>query len=162
MTQVLNIKQTVAKAVEAKSNGKKVVFTNGVFDMLHVGHLRYLTAGAQLGDILIVGINSDSSTERLKGSGRPFSSENERAEMIAGLKPVDFVTIFDEDTPIELIKQIKPDFLFKGADYSIDEVVGREFVEENGGRVETIKFESGYSTTKFVKVISDWHRANIE
>lgn len=130
-----------------------VVFTNGCFDILHVGHIRYLKKAASLGDMLIVGINSDASVKRLKGESRPIVPENDRMEVIASLEFVDYVVMFDEDTPYNLINQIQPDILVKGADYRIEDVVGRDIVEAKGGHVELIKFEDGKSTTNIVKKI---------
>lgn len=132
---------------------KKIVFTNGCFDILHVGHIRYLQEAAKLGDLLIVGLNSDDSVRRLKGSDRPINSELERAEMLVSLGFVDYVTIFDEDTPLNIIKLIQPDVLVKGGDYSIDNVVGRKEVEDRGGSVVLIPFVEGKSTTNIINKI---------
>ena len=133
---------------------KKIVFTNGCFDILHVGHKRYLQQAAALGDILIIGVNSDDSVRRLKGPGRPVNSEQDRAEILSALGFVDYVVIFDEDTPYELIKQIQPDVLVKGGDYKPDEVVGRDIVEARGGRLELIQFVEGKSTTNIINKIN--------
>lgn len=132
---------------------KKVVFTNGCFDIMHIGHIRYLQEAAKLGDILIVGLNSDASVKRLKGPERPINSEMERAEMICALGFVDYVVIFDEDTPLNLIKKIKPDVLVKGGDYSNDYVVGTNEVEAQGGRLVLIPFVTGKSTTNIIEKI---------
>lgn len=132
---------------------KKIVFTNGCFDILHVGHIRYLQEAAKLGDILIIGLNSDSSVQRLKGSERPINSEMERAEMLGALSFVDYVVLFNEDTPLELITRIKPDILVKGGDYAPDEVVGKKEVEERGGKLVLIPFVEGKSTTNIIKRI---------
>ena len=129
---------------------QKIVFTNGCFDILHVGHIRYLQEAARLGDVLIVGLNSDSSVKRLKGSERPINNENERAEMLVALGFVDYVMIFDEDTPLELIKTIRPDVIVKGGDYTPDNVVGKKEVEENGGKLVIIPFIEGKSTTNII------------
>ncbi|MCH8927871.1 MAG: D-glycero-beta-D-manno-heptose 1-phosphate adenylyltransferase [Candidatus Marinimicrobia bacterium] len=139
---------------EARTDGKKVVFTNGVFDLLHVGHLDYLTKSKKMADLLIVGLNSDSSANLLKGEGRPLNSEMDRAELLSGFKCVDAVVIFPEETPLELIKILKPDFLVKGSDYSLNEIVGREFVESYGGKVLSIELRRGYSTNSLIEKIS--------
>lgn len=132
---------------------KKVVFTNGCFDILHVGHVRYLKKAAELGDTLIVGVNSDSSVRRLKGEKRPIIREKERIEMLAELDFVDHVIMFNEDTPYELIKLIQPDVLVKGSDYKIEQVVGKDIVEKKGGKVIMIPLEEGLSTTNIVEKI---------
>lgn len=133
---------------------KKIVFTNGCFDILHVGHKRYLQQAATLGDILVVGVNSDASVRRLKGPTRPVNSEQDRAEMLSALGFIDYVVIFDEDTPYELIKKIQPDVLVKGGDYKPEEVVGRDIVKARGGRLELISFVEGKSTTNIIKKIN--------
>lgn len=132
---------------------QKIVFTNGCFDILHVGHIRYLQEAAKLGDVLIVGLNSDASVKRLKGNERPINIENERAEMLGALGFIDYVTIFDDDTPLELIKIIQPDVLVKGGDYEPDEIVGKKEVEERGGKLILIPFVKGKSTTNIIKKI---------
>lgn len=129
---------------------KKIVFTNGCFDILHVGHKRYLQQAATLGDLLIVGVNSDDSVRRLKGPTRPVNSEQDRAEMLSAFGFIDYVVIFDEDTPYELIKKIQPDVLVKGGDYKPEEVVGRDIVEARGGQLELISFVEGKSTTNII------------
>ncbi len=131
---------------------KCIVFTNGCFDLLHVGHLRYLTFARQQGDILVVGLNSDASVKRNKGSSRPLLPELERAEMLAGLKPVDYVVIFDEDEPRDLIGEVQPDVLVKGADWA-HYVSGRDIVEANGGRVVLADLIPGRSTTSIIEAI---------
>lgn len=132
---------------------KKIVFTNGCFDILHVGHKRYLQKAAELGDVLIIGVNSDVSVKRLKGPDRPINNENDRAEMLAALGFVDNVVIFDEDTPYELINEIQPDVLVKGGDYSPEQVVGRDIVEGRGGELVLIPFVDGKSTTNIINKI---------
>ena len=134
---------------------KRIVFTNGCFDILHVGHKRYLQQAATLGDILIVGLNSDASVRRLKGPTRPVNNEQDRAEMLSALGFIDYVTIFDEDTPYELIKKIQPDVLVKGGDYKPEEVVGKDIVEACGGRLELISFVEGKSTTNIINKINE-------
>ncbi len=126
---------------------KKIVFTNGCFDLLHLGHIDYLAKASDLGHKLIVGLNSDQSVSVLKGSGRPITNEQSRAEILAALFFVDAVILFDEQTPVNLITRIKPDVLVKGADYSIDQIVGADIVLQNGGEVKTIAYLAGYSTT---------------
>ena len=133
---------------------KKVVFTNGCFDILHVGHKRYLQQASTLGDILIVGVNSDASVKRLKGPDRPVNCEQDRMEMLCAMGFIDYVVLFEEDTPYELIKKIQPDVLVKGGDYAPDQVVGKDIVEARGGRLELIKFVDGKSTTNIIKKIN--------
>ena len=133
---------------------KKIVFTNGCFDILHVGHKRYLQEAATLGDILIVGVNSDDSVRRLKGPDRPVNSEQDRAEMLCAMGFIDYVVIFSEDTPYELIKKIQPDVLVKGGDYKPEEVVGKDIVEARGGELKLIKFVDGKSTTNIINKIN--------
>jgi D-beta-D-heptose 7-phosphate kinase/D-beta-D-heptose 1-phosphate adenosyltransferase len=131
-----------------------VVFTNGCFDLLHVGHVTYLERARKLGDALVVGVNTDASARRLdKGSGGPYVPEADRARVLAALETVDAVCLFDEDTPAELIAALAPDVLVKGADYTLDQVVGRETVEAGGGRVELIELVDGRSTTELVRRI---------
>jgi rfaE bifunctional protein nucleotidyltransferase chain/domain len=136
-----------------KTLGKKIVFTNGCFDILHHGHLDYLARAASLGNILVVGLNSDASVKKLKGEDRPLNHEEDRAFQLASLVFVDVVCIFEDDTPEELIKGVKPDILAKGGDYTISTIVGADFVLENGGRVEVIPFVEGYSTTSLIERI---------
>lgn len=138
---------------ELKRQNKTVVFTNGVFDILHAGHVDYITKAKEKGDILIVAVNSDSSVRRIKGELRPIVPEHERAFIISSLKPVDFVVIFSDDTPHEVISKLVPDVLVKGADWSIEKIVGRDIVEANGGKVETIEFVNDRSTTNIIKTI---------
>ena len=131
--------------------GRRVVFTNGVFDLIHPGHVRYLRAAKRLGDVLVVGINSDRSARRLgKGPGRPLVGERDRAEVLSALEMVDYVTIFTDDTPLELIRAVQPDVLVKGGDWSIDRIVGADVVLARGGTVKSLPFASGYSTTSLV------------
>lgn len=136
-----------------KAEGNTIVFTNGCFDILHSGHVMYLAQAAQLGDILVVGLNSDASVKRLKGEHRPINSQEDRAIVLSALEAVDFVKIFEEDTPYSLIKDIVPDVLVKGGDYTKDQIVGSDFVESRGGRVEIIPFVDGKSTTSIVDKI---------
>ena len=138
---------------ELRVSGLTIVFTNGVFDLLHVGHLRYLQQARGLGDALFVGVNSDRSVRAIKGPDRPITSEAERAEVLEGLTCVDGVVIFDEDTPHDLIAALQPDVLVKGADWAEDAIVGRDVVEARGGRVVRIAIEPGHSTTSIVEKI---------
>jgi rfaE bifunctional protein nucleotidyltransferase chain/domain len=134
---------------------KKIVFTNGCFDILHAGHADYLNKAKSLGDILVVGINSDASVRRIKGEKRPILPQQMRAYLLDNLKPVDYVVIFEEDTPLELIKAIKPDVLVKGADWDLERIVGADFVLSYGGRVERIPFSFDISTSKVIERILD-------
>ena len=136
-----------------RAGGRRLVFTNGCFDILHVGHVRYLEAARQLGDALLVAVNSDRSVRALKGAGRPFVAELERAELLAALSCVDFVTVFDDESPRSLIAEILPDVLVKGGDYAIEEIHGREEVEAAGGQVYSLPFIEGASTTSIVEKI---------
>jgi D-glycero-beta-D-manno-heptose 1-phosphate adenylyltransferase len=148
---------TVAEAVAAierlRAVGKTVVFTNGVFDLLHVGHLRYLQQARALGDALIVGVNSDRSVRANKGPGRPITPEAERAEILSALACVDGVVVFDEDTPHDIITALQPDVLVKGADWAADAIVGRDVVEARGGRVVRVPIEAGQSTSALMEKI---------
>jgi len=137
-----------------KLKGETIVFTNGCFDIIHSGHIHTLSGAKVLGSKLIVGVNSDNSVKRLKGEKRPIQSENERALIIAALSFVDFVIIFEEDTPFNLIKTLKPNILVKGGDYKITEIVGADIVLKNGGTVEMIPFLTGFSTTNTIEKIS--------
>jgi D-glycero-beta-D-manno-heptose 1-phosphate adenylyltransferase len=145
---------------ELKSQNKKVVFTNGCFDILHAGHVDYLGKAKMLGDILIVGMNSDISVKKIKGELRPIIPENERAFLLSSLRVVDYVTMFDEETPGELISILIPDVLVKGADWNIDKIVGRDIVEMNGGQVKTIEFINNQSTSNIIKTIIDRYKIN--
>ena len=141
-----------------KVQGKKLVFTNGCFDIIHRGHVEYLQAAKNLGDVLVVGLNSDSSVRRLKGKNRPINSQEDRAVVIDGLKSVDYVIIFNEDTPAQLIGEINPNVLVKGGDYKIDEIVGRETVWQNGGEVKIIPLVKGRSTKGIIEKILDTYQ----
>ncbi|MEO3407494.1 D-glycero-beta-D-manno-heptose 1-phosphate adenylyltransferase [Mucilaginibacter sp. CAU 1740] len=134
--------------------GNKVVFTNGVFDLVHIGHLSYLAKSAELGHKLVVGVNADSSVKRIKGDDRPINHQNSRVALLAALLFIDAVILFDEDTPLNLIKELMPDILVKGADYAIENIVGGKEVIANGGEVKTINFIEGYSSTNIIKKIS--------
>jgi D-beta-D-heptose 7-phosphate kinase/D-beta-D-heptose 1-phosphate adenosyltransferase len=144
-------REPLVEAVRSlQSAGKRVVFTNGCFDLLHVGHVRYLQEARELGDALVVGVNSDASVRRLKGPGRPLTAARERAEILAALACVDFVTIFGAATPLRLIRAIRPDVLVKGGDWAVDAIVGRKVVEGGGGKVVAIPFVKGRSTTGMI------------
>lgn len=159
MSVVKSLNELIILRKKLKEENKKVVFTNGVFDLIHSGHVDYLIKAKALGDVLIVGMNSDASVKRIKGNTRPILTENERAFIISNLKPVDFVTIFEEDTPANLIQNIIPDVLVKGADWSLDKIVGRDIVEANGGEVKAIEFVNDQSTTKIIKSILEKYKA---
>jgi len=137
------------------TSGKKIVFTNGCFDLIHKGHIQYLIQAAQLGDAFVIGLNSDSSVSRLKGINRPIIEQEGRAMALAAMFFVDLVIIFEEDTPLELIHKVKPKFLVKGGDYSKENIIGADFVETNGGKVITIPFVEGFSTTNIVEKIKN-------
>jgi rfaE bifunctional protein nucleotidyltransferase chain/domain len=136
-----------------KSDGNKVVFTNGVFDLLHLGHITYLSKAAELGDKLIIGLNTDASVKRLKGESRPVNDQSNRAALLAALFFVDAVILFEEDTPRELITQLMPDVLIKGADYTVENIAGAKEVLANGGEVKTISLVEGYSSTSIINKI---------
>ncbi len=137
----------------SRGKGLRLVFTNGCFDLLHVGHLRYLEEARDLGDLLVVGVNSDCSVRRIKGDGRPVIGEDERAEIVAGLHCVDGVTIFEEPDPLNLIRLLEPDVLVKGADWSPERIIGSGFVLERGGEVASVPLEPGVSTTAIIERI---------
>lgn len=138
------------RRLEAKRNGNKVVFTNGCFDILHVGHITYLEEARALGDILVVGLNSDASVHRLKGGNRPIKNLDNRAAILAGLASVDLVVEFEEDTPFSLIRHLLPDVLVKGGDYNLEDIVGADVVVENGGEVRSLDFVPGYSSSNII------------
>ena len=146
----MTVEQARRLVDELRASGKATVFTNGVFDLLHVGHLRYLQHARGLGDALLVGVNSDRSVRQIKGPGRPITAEAERAEILEALACVDGAVIFDEETPRNLILAIQPDVLVKGADWAEDAIVGRDIVEARGGRVVRVAIEPGHSTTRIV------------
>ncbi|MBK9324007.1 MAG: D-glycero-beta-D-manno-heptose 1-phosphate adenylyltransferase [Bdellovibrionaceae bacterium] len=151
MGQVSNLKKISEVLDPVRLQKRKVVFTNGCFDLLHVGHVRYLQEARKLGDLLVVGVNSDASTKRLKGPTRPVQIEGDRAEILAALGCVDFVVVFEDDTPLNLIKIVKPDILVKGGDWKIDQIVGADFVLSQGGTVLSLQFIDGKSTTNLIK-----------
>ena len=145
-------RDVLAALMEAeRARGKRIVFTNGCFDLLHAGHVKYLQKARTLGDLLVLGLNSDASVRRLKGEKRPLIGEVERAHILAALDCIDYVVIFEEDTPLELISALKPHILAKGGDYTPEGVVGKDLVESYGGRVELVSFVDGKSTTNIIE-----------
>lgn len=150
---VLTRREAADLAARVRTEGKRLVFTNGVFDLVHPGHVRYLEQARRLGDVLIVGVNSDRSARVNKGSDRPLTSATERAEVLSALTAVDAAVIFDEDTPHDIVAALQPDVLVKGADWGEHAIVGRDIVEARGGRVVRIPVEPGYSTTAIVDKI---------
>lgn len=142
---------------ELNARGKRIVFTNGCFDILHVGHIRYLEKARSLGDVLVVGLNSDRSVRTIKGPERPILPEQERAEILSGLWCVDYIILFDEPTPLELITSIKPHVLVKGGDWTKETTVGKEVVENSGGEVVILPFVEGSSTTNIIETIIKRH-----
>lgn len=151
---ILEREELVQRVNELRTEGAAVVFANGCFDLFHVGHLRYLEGAAALGDVLVVAINSDRQTRELKGENRPFTPENERAEIVAALKCVDFVTVFDEPTVEELLLALKPDFHAKGTDYTVDTVPEREVVRSYGGTVAIVGDPKDHSSTEIIERLS--------
>jgi len=154
-SKVLMLEEAILRFGREKRNGRRIVFTNGCFDLLHPGHIRCLEQARALGDALIVGLNSDMSAQKLKGPGRPVIPEDERAEILAALEAVDAVVIFDELTPREVISRLLPDVLVKGGDWPGDQIVGREEAEAAGGRVVSIPMVSGYSTSTILQKVRD-------
>lgn len=162
MTHLQNIKHKIITRADIneqlakwKSENKKIVFTNGCFDILHLGHIDYLSKAADMGDVLIIGLNADASVSRLKGPHRPINNESSRGTILAALEFVGAVVKFDEDTPFDLIKQVQPDVLVKGADYTIEQIVGHDIVQAKGGEVRTIAYIDGYSTSAIEKKIKE-------
>lgn len=151
MGQVLKIDDIEKNLAALRTANKKIVFTNGCFDLLHVGHVRYLQEARALGDILVVGVNSDASVRILKGPTRPVQIENDRAEILAALGAVNFTVIFTEETPAKLIEKVRPDILVKGGDWDISTIVGAPFVQSYGGKVMSLQFVDGKSTTKIIE-----------
>jgi len=151
--KIKDIKELKEIIGELRERGKRIVFTNGCFDLLHIGHIRYLRKAKTKGDVLIIGLNSDNSVRKIKGKGRPIVPQKERAEILSALEFVDFVVIFEEKTPLKLIRRIKPDVLVKGGDWKGKEIVGEEFVNSYGGRVFILPFTRGRSTTLLIKKI---------
>ena len=153
LNKICDLPAMKARIAQWKQDGKKVVFTNGVFDLLHIGHITYMAKASELGDKLVIGLNSDSSVKRIKGDDRPVNDQNSRAALLAALFFVDGIVLFEEDTPLNLISTLLPDVLVKGADYAIENIVGAKEVIANGGEVKTIDFVEGYSSTSIINKI---------
>src|SRR6202000_754004 len=153
LSKISDLPKLQASIVSWKSEGRKVVFTNGVFDLLHIGHITYMAKAAELGDKLVIGLNSDSSVKRIKGNDRPVNDQGSRAALLAALFFVDAIVVFEEDTPINVITALMPDILVKGADYAIENIVGAKEVIDNGGEVITIDLVEGYSSTSIIQKI---------
>ena len=158
--KILSLEKLLGVRQGLRAEGKRLVFTNGVFDLLHVGHVRYLGEARALGDAMVVAINSDRTVRELKGDGRPVVNENERAEVLAALRQVDYVTIFDDLSPRSLIARLLPDVLVKGGDYGLGEIHGREEVEEAGGRVVSLPFVEGISTSGIIERMRNAKRSD--
>ena len=150
-SKIMTADELANQVKDWRSSGKKIVFTNGCFDVLHRGHIEYLAQASDMGDILIIGLNTDNSVKRLKGESRPVNDQHARSLLLAALSFVDAVTLFDEDTPFNLIKTIMPDILVKGGDYKKEDIVGHDIVKANGGKVITIPLTEGYSTTGMIE-----------
>jgi len=153
MNSLKTLKQLKVIRRRLKAENKKVVFTNGCFDLIHAGHVDYLSKAKKMGDVLIVGLNSDKSVKSIKGNKRPILKEDERVFILLNLNPVDYIILFNEDTPEKLINELVPDVLVKGADWKLNDIVGKDVVLENGGEVKTIRFVNNQSTTKIIKTI---------
>jgi rfaE bifunctional protein nucleotidyltransferase chain/domain len=153
LKKLIELEELMDEVRALKRAGKRIVFTNGCFDLLHIGHVRYLESARAEGDILVVGVNSDRSVRQIKGPRRPVVPEGERSEVLAALECVDFVTIFDEPDPLAVIEALKPDVLVKGADWAEDAIVGKEVVERSGGRVVRVPLSEGASSTRMIKRI---------
>jgi len=152
---IVSREELIGKVEKLKRENKKIVFTNGCFDIIHAGHVIYLFEAKALGDVLVVGLNSNVSVKRLKGEKRPLNPEKDRAVVLSALEPVDYVTLFDEDTPYELITALKPDILVKGGDYNQDTIVGADIVENSGGKVEVVPLLEGRSTSALIEKIRE-------
>ena len=151
--KIMRLDQAIAQVTAWQQSSQKIVFTNGCFDLVHLGHIDYLEKAQNLGDKLVLGLNTDASVSRIKGPLRPVVNQEARARLMAALSFVDTVILFDEPTPLQLIEAIKPDILVKGDDYSIETIVGADFVLANGGEVKTISLVEGYSTTKLIEKV---------
>jgi len=158
MKNVMSLKRLLGELEPLRENGEKVVFTNGCFDIVHAGHVRYLSKARSLGDILVVGLNSDDSVRAIKGSSRPIVPQAERAEVIGALRCVDYVVIFNKTTPLALITALKPDILVKGSDWASHEIVGGDVVRASGGVVKRVRLLKGRSTTNIIKKILELHK----
>jgi len=153
VSEIIKLELLAAKLERLREIGVRAVFTNGCFDILHAGHMRYLTAAKSKGDVLVVGLNSDASVRLIKGEKRPVVSQEHRAEVLAGLRCVDYVTIFDEPDPLRVIQTLKPDVLVKGADWAEEQIIGADLVKSRGGRVERIEVVPDISTTRIIETI---------
>lgn len=153
--KIVTLSELVLQVKQWKADGKKIVFTNGCFDLLHAGHIAYLTEAASLGDVLILGLNSDASVQKLKGPQRPINNETTRSSLLSAMFFINAVVFFSEDTPLELIKAIQPDILVKGGDYKPEEIVGAKETIANGGKVEVLTFLPGYSSTAIINKIKN-------
>ncbi len=153
--KLIDIENIKSKLAYWRFLNKKIVFTNGCFDILHLGHIKYLSEAANMGDILIIGLNSDSSVKKIKGNGRPINNQDSRSMLLASLFFVDSVIIFDEETPADLIEKIKPDILVKGNDYKENEIVGADIVKKNNGKVVTVELVEGYSSSNIINKVKD-------
>jgi len=158
MKNAVSLRKLQKELEPLRKRGRKVVFTNGCFDIIHAGHVRYLEKARSLGDILVVGLNSDASVRAIKGADRPIVPEAERAEVLAALRCVDYVVVFNEPTPLRLIKALRPDILVKGSDWAAHEIVGGDVVRESGGRVSRIRLLKGRSTTNIIRKILKLHK----
>jgi D-glycero-beta-D-manno-heptose 1-phosphate adenylyltransferase len=154
MGQFVRSWNQLSDALTKVRTGKKVVFTNGCFDILHIGHVKYLQEAKACGDLLVVALNTDASVKRLKGPTRPIQDENSRAEIMAALGAVDYVTLFDEPTPEDVIKVVRPDVLVKGGDWKVEQIAGGKFVQSYGGEVRSLQFVQGHSTTSIINKIN--------
>jgi len=156
-TKIIPLQRLKRKIRRLKQEGKRIVFTNGCFDILHYGHVKYLQDAARIGDYLVVAVNSDSSVRKIKGNSRPVIAQGDRMRTLAGLGCVDFVVLFNKDNPLRLIKEIKPDFLIKGSDWNKKSIVGADFVKSYGGSVLTVSLVKGRSTSALIKKIALLH-----
>ncbi len=158
MSGIKTLDEIIVTRTQFQDQNKKVVFTNGCFDIIHAGHIDYLSKAKALGDVMIVGLNSDDSVQRIKGKKRPILKESERAFILTNIEYVDYVVIFDQDTPEQLIAKLIPDILVKGADWDIEDIVGKDIVLANGGEVKTITFVNEQSTTKIIDIILERYK----
>jgi len=158
MKNIMSVKKLLAELTPLRRKGRKVVFTNGCFDIIHAGHVRYLTKARSLGDLLVVGLNSDASVREIKGPTRPIVPQAERAEVLGALRCVDYVVIFSGSTPLRLITALKPDILVKGSDWASNEIVGADAVKEAGGVVRRVRLLKGRSTTNIIKRVLELHK----
>lgn len=158
MSGIKTLDEIIVIRAQFQDQNKKVVFTNGCFDIIHAGHIDYLSKAKALGDVMIVGLNSDDSAQRIKGKKRPILKESERAFILTNIEHVDYVVIFDQDTPEQLIAKLIPDILVKGADWNIEDIVGKDIVLANGGKVKTITFVNEQSTTKIIDIILERYK----